>query len=74
MEKAKCEGCDHTAIRYHGIDRHFAQTPDKRQIYSDYCQEPECRCERAKIVETVPTPAVQRERSKWAKVVASVLG
>lgn len=73
MGLEKCE-CGHNAIKCHKIDRHFYMLPDGRQVYSDYCQEPDCRCERAKIIERRPQLDIHKEKARWAKIAAEVLG
>ena len=64
VEIGKCT-CNHAAISYHGIDRHFKRLIDGKQVYSDLCQEPECHCERARL---------SPQQTKWTKVVAEVMG
>ena len=73
MEIGKCS-CNHAAISYHEIDRHFKKLPDGRHIYSDYCQEPDCKCERAKILAPEINPAVEKEKARWSRMVAEILG
>jgi hypothetical protein len=73
MEIGKCN-CEHAAVCYHGIERHFHKLEDGKQVYSDYCQEPDCKCERARIVHEMPSPTIQGEKAKWTRMVAEILG
>jgi len=73
MEIEKCS-CGHNALRYYGIDRHLAKLFDGKVIYSDLCQEPNCRCERAKILKPETDIAIQKEKQRWEKVIQEVMG
>ena len=72
MEIERCN-CGHPALSYHGIDRHFSSLFDGRQIYSDTCQNPDCRCERAKIQKSEPSITIQKEKQSWARVIQEAM-
>ena len=67
-----CEDCNHTALKYHGIYRHFILFPNGNEILSNSCNHPSCQCKRVKI--SVENPLIAREKIKAVKMLQEVMG